>query len=70
MLTVRCATTDAAQQVRQIFRDYDVRMNSVRDFSPPTDPNTYFVVDYRLDVKQEIQIRAEVSRIADATIIA
>jgi hypothetical protein len=70
MLTVRCATADAAQQVRQIFRDHDVRMNSVRDFSPSTDPNTYFVIDYRLDVKQEVQIRAAVSRIADAAIIA
>jgi hypothetical protein len=45
-------------------------MSLVRDIAPQADASSYFLRDYRLDVENEVRIRAEVSQIVGATIIA
>jgi hypothetical protein len=70
MLTITCASQEAAQHVRAVFRGHNVNMNLVRDIAPQADSSIYLLVNYLLDVDDEDQIRAEVSHIAGATIIA
>jgi hypothetical protein len=64
MLTITCASREAAQPVREVFRSRGVNMNLVRDITPQADSSVYFLKNYRLDVAGEVRIRAEVSQIA------
>jgi len=70
MLTITGASQEAAQHVREVFRSHGVNMSLVRDIAPQADSSNYFLRDYRLDVENEVRIRAEVSQIVGATIIA
>jgi len=70
MLTITCESQETAQDVREVFRGHGVNMNLVRNISPQADPNIYLLINYLLDVDDEGQIRAEVSQIMGATIIA